>query len=145
MKSLTVFLDASVILSGLASPTGGSRKILEAGSGQKLKLVASELVIKETVRHLAKLNIAQYNLEAAITSQALKILPAPPDGLISKFKPYTADPNDAHVIAAAAISGADFLITLDQKHLLTPKVRSILKPIKVFSPKQFLGHLGSLL
>ncbi len=144
MTSLTVFLDASVILSGLASPTGGSRKILEAGASQKLRLVTSEPVIKETVRHLSKLSVAPYNLEAAVTSQTIKIHPSPPQSLISKFAPATSDPNDAHVIASAAISGADALISLDQKHLLTPKVKSALKPIKVFSPKQFLNFLRSL-
>ena len=144
MKSLTVFLDASVILSGLASSTGGSRKILESGASQKLRLVTSELVIKETSRHLSKLRIAPYNLEETITSQTIKIIPAPSADLISKFQPYTKDPDDAHVIAAAAISGADTLITLDQKHLLTPKVKSVLRPIKVFSPKQFLDYLHSL-
>lgn len=145
MKSLTVFLDTSVILSGLASPTGGSRKILGAGASEKIKLVTSGLIIKETVRHLSKLRIDFADLEATVNSQTIKVLPSPPQSLISKFTPYTSDPNDAHVIAAAAISGADTLISLDQKHLLTSKVKSILKPIKVFSPKQFLGYLSSLL
>ena len=109
-----------------------------------LILVTSELVIKETVRHLSKLRITPYNLEANITSQTIKIIPSPPPSLISKFQPCTKDPDDAHVIAAAAISDADALISLDQKHLLTPKVKSVLKPIKVFSPKQFFNYLRSL-
>ena len=57
MPSLTIFLDASVILSGLASPTGGSGKVLDAARQQKLKLFATPLVVEEVTRHLYKLSI----------------------------------------------------------------------------------------
>jgi predicted nucleic acid-binding protein len=45
MPSLTAFLDASVVLSGLASPYGGSGLLFAAARKHKLTLVLSPLII----------------------------------------------------------------------------------------------------
>lgn len=144
MKSLNVFLDASVILSGLASPTGGSYKILEAGRSKKFGLFASKLVISEVGAHLSKVKVSPFELSKLVENKTIRVVETPPLEFILKFTSLTLDPNDAHVLAGAVISGSDFLISLDKKHILTRKVKRFLSPIKVFSPRQFWRYLSHL-
>lgn len=137
MPSLTIFLDSSVILSGLASPTGGSGKVLQAAKQQKLKVLTTPLVVEEVTRHLDKLNIVPDKLHRLLSSKTVRLLANPNDGTIEKFRHVCHDPNDAHVLAGAAISGADILLSLDKKHILAPSVQKALHPMSVKSPKDF--------
>jgi len=137
MPSLTIFLDASVILSGLASPAGGSGKLLQASRQQKLKLLTTPLVIEEVARHIEKLHIAPGQLHRLLSDKIVRIIPDPNEGTIQKFRRITKDPDDAHVLAGAALSGADLLISLDKKHILAPNVGRALHPMSVKSPKSF--------
>lgn len=137
MKLSSVFLDSSVILAGLASASGGSAKIFEAGRLKKLNLIVSELVLEEVKNHLDKLKISLVRYREFKSCQFLRIVETPPTGVVIKFSSLTTDPNDAHVLAAAVLSTADFLVSLDQKHILTRRVRTFLRPVKVFSPRQF--------
>ena len=57
MPPLKISFNASVIPAGLASPTGGSRKLLETAKAKKPKLVTSLYAIEETVNHFDKLKI----------------------------------------------------------------------------------------
>jgi len=142
MKSLNVFLDASVILSGLGSVAGGSHKILEAGESKKFNLFATKLVIGEVERHLSKVKVPSSELQRIIEKEIIQVVETPPLEFILKFTSLTLDPNDAHVLAGAVMSGSDFLISLDKKHILTRKVKRFLGPTKVFSPKQLWKYLG---
>lgn len=137
MPSLTLFLDASVILSGLASPTGGSGKVLEAAKRQKLTLFTTPLVVEEVARHVGKLNIAPDKLHRLLSSKTVRLLADPNEKTIEKFRHACHDPDDAHVLAGAAISGANVLLSLDKKHILVPKVIKALHPMFVKSPKSF--------
>lgn len=137
MTSLSVFLDASVILSGLASSSGGSAKVIAAAKKKKVRLVTSVLVVEEVTKHLEKLNIKPSDLEILISTRVLGIIKTPPEETIDKFRKLTHDQNDAHVIAAGVTSGADVLLSLDKKHILTTQIKLFLKPIKVMSPKEF--------
>lgn len=142
MKLLNIFLDASVILSGLGSVTGGSRKILEAGRSKKFRLFASRLVISEVGAHLSKVKVPSSELLRIVENKTIQVVETPPLEFILKFTSLTLDPNDAHVLAGAVISGSDLLISLDKKHILTRKVKRFLSPIKVYSPKQFWRYLS---
>lgn len=137
MPSLAIFLDASVILSGLASPTGGSGKLLTAAKQQKLKLLATPLVIEEVVRHIDKLHIAPDQLHRLLTAKIVQLLANPNEEMIQKFRRIVKDPDDAHVLAGAALSGANFLLSLDKKHILAPSVQKTLFPMSIKSPKSF--------
>lgn len=137
MPSLKIFLDASVILSGLASPIGGSRKLFEAARGNKLKLLTTPFIIQEVINHLQKLDIEPGQLEALLSSKTIHLMANPSKEMIEKFSKASPDSKDAHVLAGASLSGAVALVSLDKKHLLTPKVRKTLKPMLVKSPKEF--------
>lgn len=137
MPSLKIFLDASVILSGLASPIGGSRKLFEAARSNKLKLITTPFIVQEVANHLQKLDIEPGRLEALLSAKIIYLLANPNEKIIKKFSKSTPDPNDTHVLAGASLSGAIVLVSLDKKHLLAPKVRKTLKPMLVKSPKEF--------
>jgi putative PIN family toxin of toxin-antitoxin system len=137
MQSLTVFLDASVVLSGLISPTGGSGKLLKAGSQKKMQLVVTEKIVLETVRQLRNVHVRHKTFERVLSSRGIRIVSTPSEERIVKFLPVIDDPDDAHVLAGAVSVGSDILVSLDKKHILKPNIREALKPIKVYSPKEF--------
>lgn len=141
MPSLTIFLDASVILSGLASPTGGSGKVLEAAKRQKLTLFTTPLVVEEVIRHLDKLNILPDKLHRLLSSKTVRLLADPNEKTIEKFRHVCHDPNDAHVLAGAVISGVNILLSLDKKHILALNVQNTLQPMSIRSPKSFWKEL----
>lgn len=142
MPSLTVFLDTSVILSGLASPSGGSAALFVAGKKKRVKLITTELVLNEAVAHLSKLAIQTSQLEALLDSSTIRVIPNPAQDSMEKFKTVTTDPDDIHVIAGAVLSGSDALLSLDKKHITTPRVKEVLKPMKIMSPKEFWKWLA---
>lgn len=137
MPLLTIFLDTSVILSGLASPIGGSRKLFEAAKRHKIKLLTTSLVLQEAVNHLQKLDIEPHQLETLFSTKTIHLVANPPEKMIEKFRAASPDPDDAHVLAGAGLSGANVLVSLDKKHLLTAGVRRVLKPMLVKSPRDF--------
>lgn len=137
MPSLTIFLDSSVILSGLASPTGGSGKLFVAAKQEKLKLLTTPLVIEEVVRHVDKLHIAPEVLHRLLSAKIVRLMANPNAETIRKFRRIVIDPDDAHVLAGAAISGAAILLSLDKKHILAPNIGKALHPMSVKSPKSF--------
>ena len=145
MRSLIVFLDSSVILSGLASPSGGSRKILDAGQKKKLQLVTTPFVIQEVAKHVSKLDINPDNLKRLLSKKIIRLIPDPPKDLQQKFNKVISDPDDAPILAGATISGASTLVSLDKSHILTQQVKSSLKPMQLFSPKEFWQYLEKTL
>lgn len=136
-RSSAAFLDASVILSGLASGSGGSRALFEAAKTKKLKLLTTPLVVQEVAEHLDKIGVNQQDLEALFNKRTISIIPNPTEEKINRFGGVTKDPDDAHVLAGAVVSGANFLISLDKAHIVTPRVKRALRPLLVFSPKEF--------
>lgn len=142
MPLLTAFLDTSVILSGLHSPSGGSAMLFRVAKKKKVKLITTPLVLEETVEHIAKLSIQPSQLEVLLATSILTIIPNPPEITAAKFKTLTTDPDDVHVLAGAALSGAHVLLSLDKKHITTRRVKFALRPMKVMSPKEFWGWIA---
>jgi len=137
MPSLNVFLDSSVIISALASPSGGSRKIFEAAYAKKIKIITSSYVIHEVSQNISKIGLDLQDLEKLLSKRTIVLVRDPSPDLIYKLRKIIKDPQDAPVIAGAVISGAEFLISLDKKHILVPKIKKALRPMKVLSPKDF--------
>lgn len=144
MRLLTAFLDTSVILSGLASPNGGSAMLFRAAKRKKIKLITTPLVLEEAAQHLSKLTIQPRQLESLLTLSILAIIPNPPENIAEKFKTLTSDPDDVHVLAGAALSAAQALLSLDKKHITTARVRSALRPMRVMSPKEFWRWMAKI-
>ena len=110
---------------------------MDAARQQKLKLFATPLVVEEVTRHLYKLSIVPDKLHRLLFSKTVRLWANPNEETIKKFRDVCRDPGDAHILAGAAISGANILLSLDKKHILVPNVIKALHPISVKSPKSF--------
>lgn len=134
---MKIFLDASVIIAAFLSKTGGSAKIFKLGDQGKTKLVTSESVIEETEANLKKIGKTRQQLIRLITTFPLLIRQKV---TVKDIEPYQklVVKKDAHVVAGAVLTGCRYLISLDKKHLLHPKIKNKFKPLKIISPKEFL-------
>lgn len=138
MTTPLVFLDSSCWIAATLSPTGGSAKIIELASLGRLAVVVSPGVLGEVVKTLSE-KYGQKELEDFVASlvipefyRTLK----PSNEECEAWADFT-DEGDCHVLAAAASSGCDFLVTLDETHLLTDLVRDKFTS-QVLSPGEFL-------
>src|SRR3989344_373752 len=109
VKTPIIFFNASVILAGIYSPKGGSAKILKYAKLGKIKGLISEIVFNEVIRNSSK---------------------------IRKYEEVVTDIGDTHLIASAKSYSADFLVSLDKKHILILK-NKIRKP-KIVTPGELI-------
>lgn len=132
-----VFLDSSVIIAGVHSATGASQIILELSKGGKIIASVSEIVLQEVMRNLKKKmpeNVLIQFLEYLTKSNFRKV-EFEQESEILKYQGIT-DAKDIHIIAAAFKSKADYLVTLDKKHLLKLERKNF--PFKIVTPGEFL-------
>lgn len=114
--TLSCFIDSSVLFSAVNSPTGGSAKIF---TEKNLSLIVSTLVLTETERNVRD-KLADYHLERFFL-------------LVDRLIILNRIPNQRQIESAKTQT----LLTLDQKHFLTPKVEEFIKPTKILTPKMF--------
>lgn len=69
-----------------------------------------------------------------------EIVSAPSTERIKECAPLTTL-KDAHVLAAALDCDADYLVTLDRRHLLNERVLGANLPVSVMTPGDFLQRL----
>lgn len=102
----TAFLDANVLWSAATNPQSDLARKLDNFPGH---LLTSNYCIRETERNLKEDKSLE---ELRRRLEQMKIVPdafGPPPGVELAGK-------DVPVLAAAALAGADFLVTGDQKH-----------------------------
>ncbi len=136
-----VFLDSSVIIAGINSTTGASSLILKLSKQRKIMVSVSEMVLREVLRNIKK------KLPDRVFIQFLKYLAESnferinfeEESEILKYQGIT-DAKDTHIIAATFKSKADYLVTLDKKHLLKLERKNF--PFKIVSPPDFLKEMN---
>ena len=138
-----VFLDASVLVAACRSPSGGSALAMEVCRGRRFRAALSARVLLE-----ARVNIAEKFGEAELVrfyQQVAALEPemvAPPSQeRIEECIPLTTQ-KDAHVLAAALVCGAAYLLTLDRRHLITAAIQSAGLPVRVMPPGDFLKEIA---
>lgn len=137
-----VFFNASVILAGLASPKGGSAKILKWANQKKITGLISEIVFDEVILHSEKINFPKEIVKEKILEIFDQITLPPKKSNVESFRETVIDYGDAHLLASCQEEKVEFLVTLDKKHLL-----SISEKIKIFeivSPKQLIERLSEI-
>ncbi len=135
---IKVVLDASVYLAGMGSVGGGSRLILEAAKTGAIKVVMSALVVDEVKRNFRKFTSGQKDyflgwiaaVEPKVVRLTEKEVEKQAEMVVSK---------DAHVLALAVKARANFLVTLDKKHLL--KLRGWKRNLAIVNTGEFLEWL----
>lgn len=138
-KKNSVFFNASVILSGLHSSTGGSAKLINWSKTGKLVGIISELVFHEVMKHSNEVNKTNSELKKVI-SEAFLIVTAPSENKVNDYNNKVPDKDDRHVLASADEINAKFLVTLDKKHLLVLKNK--IKKFRIVNTKELIEELG---
>ena len=118
---IKVVIDTSVFIAALLSKnqTSAPAKIINAWREEKFTLIMAPLLMRELVVKLIQKNIQPSeieNLVAIIGEIALHI-----PGAYKATRLDNIDPNDNMFLAAAYESNADYLVSLDKKHLLPLK------------------------
>lgn len=116
-----VFFNASVILAGLYSPKGGSARLLNEVKSRRLKGLISEVVFDEVVRNCERIGLKKGVAERKVLEIFGKVAKAPEKRKVNRYKKMVIDEGDAHVIASSFELGADYLVSLDNKHILVLK------------------------
>jgi putative PIN family toxin of toxin-antitoxin system len=136
-KLFKLFLDTSVLLSGLNSPFGASAFILALFKLKKLIIVISPEVILEAEKvietkfPLLKIPFLDFLSSGPMITKKLTAKEIKPAYRIINSE-------DAPILAGAIKGKVDFLITLDKKFLKTIKPFEKKIGFKVFTPKEFL-------
>lgn len=136
---IKVFFDASVLFSALYSTVGASYRLAELVRQNKIVGFLSLTVIEEVEQHLDKFPqpvaihqfIHDHNFIVRDHIQ--------PEEIVIWKK--IVDPTDAHVVAGAVTMEADYLVTLDKKHLDNAAIKQIITTVKIVSPKFCLAQI----
>lgn len=135
-----VFFNASVVLAGFRSPTGGSAKLLAWSKAKKINGIVSEIVVDEVARHASKIGFAKNKVKILIETTFGQIETAPEAQAVEKYRKIVVDPGDAHILASCNETQMDFLVTLDKKHLLI--LQKKIKWVRIVSPAELIDALS---
>ena len=116
---MRVVLDTNTLVSGVISPRGAPRRLLDAARAQVFEPCTSATLLAELLDVLSRPQFAARLAQAALTPQGivteirrLAYMVAPQD----VPRVIQADPDDDHVLACALAAHAD-LIASGDKHL----------------------------
>lgn len=134
----SVLFNASVVLAGFKSPKGGSGKILSWAKKGKIKGVISEIILDEVLRNASKIGFDKPDLEKKI-KEILSIEAAPKQEIVNQHSDIVIYFGDAHVLASSEQAKAEYLVSLDQKHILILKDK--IKVFKIVTPGGLIQEL----
>lgn len=135
-----VLFNASVILAGIKSPSGGSGKLLIWSKQKKIDGLASEIIFDEALRNGLRIGVEPERVAQIIQKMGIIAYPAPQLSTVDNFKNVVIDFGDAHVLASAEENRVDFLVTLDKKHLLI--LQKDIKQFQIVSPGELIAILS---
>lgn len=131
----SVFFNASVVLAGLRSPKGGSGKIISWVKQKKIKGIISEIILDEILRNSSKIGFDKTVL-GKIIKDIFQIEAAPNKETVNKYGEVVIYFGDAHVLASAEQAKVDYLVSLDQKHILI--LEDKIKVFKIIMPGELI-------
>jgi len=142
MKEIRIFVDSDVVISSLISSSGAAYLLMNLKK-KNLKFFISNISQKELQIVSRRLKIESKNLEKLIENR-LKVITLKENNknLSQKFIDYVWDPNDAHIIAGAVRSKANFLLTYNGRHYQKEKIKKDFN-ILILTPAIFLQYLRS--
>ncbi|MBN1956143.1 MAG: putative toxin-antitoxin system toxin component, PIN family [Anaerolineae bacterium] len=134
-----ILLDASALIAGLASPTGGSNVILSLAEAELVAIVVSEQVLAEAERTLHnKLPKAVVEYRRLLAAGSLEIVADPLDAEVAAAAEII-HPKDAPILAAAMACHVDYVVTLDRKHFLDDPHVARRSGLRIGTPGDFLA------
>jgi predicted nucleic acid-binding protein len=145
-KTVRIFLDSNVILSGLLSDRGAPRLILDVLSMELPHLIAitgqyNIIEIERNIRKKAPKVLPIY--QEYFPKLRIELVPMPTPAEVTKHSGIIAD-KDTPVLVSAIKGKADFLVTGDKKHFDKIKKAGAF-PFIITNPSDFLEQLAALL
>ena len=120
MADVRIVLDTNTIISGLISPGGLPRQLLDKARSQQFDLCSSTVLMAELLDVLSREKFSSRLSQAGITPldivrdlRRLSSICTP----INVPRVIVNDPDDDHVLACAVMAQADLIVSGD-KHLL---------------------------
>lgn len=139
---LKVFIDSSVIVAACGSTSGSSALILGLSRTGKIRGLITAYSVNEAQKNVQQkmppknqLRLTSYLLKAKL----VYVTPSNPQD-IAQCSTITVT-KDAPILAATLNSQANYLVTLDRKHLLTAEVKTFMHPIQVTTPGELVATL----
>lgn len=141
MRKIRAVIDTNVLVSGVISPKGAPRKILDLARKEIFKVVSSITINHEILNVLHREHIyAKYNLTEEIIDDITSFLY---EGTVLSEDQYAVskikkDPDDNKFIACALEGEADYIVSGDE-HLLGLKHY---RGVQIVDARGFLKILG---
>ncbi len=135
-----VFVDSSVLIAGVLSPSGGARAILVLAEAEVLTVVISQQVQVECERVLqtkAPLALAPYH--EALRAIPFEVCVDPTPEQVERAA-QSIDIDDASILDAAIATAPDYVASLDRKHFLQPEVAQR-SGLRIGTPGDFVAWL----
>ena len=139
-RQTCLFFDASVLVAAAYSPQGGSALLLEACKAGGFRAQTTFVIFLEALHALRKSSLdSSQRFYQLLVEVNWELLAVPPRETLERYHQYI-DPKDDHVLAAAVEGGAEFLLTLDRRHILAAslKVKQAGLPIIILRPGDFI-------
>lgn len=136
-KTVSVFLDASVLVAATLSSTGGSFRVITESGLRGFLLITSRYAYKEAERALES-KYPQHLGEFYHLATFFMLRPEPPEKFIDRVSKFI-DFKDAPVLAAALATKSDILLTLDREHFLENKqLEEKFPALSIMTPGDFI-------
>lgn len=140
ISKIKVLFNASVILAGINSPTGGSARVLSFVEKRLIEGLISEVIFDEVLRHFRKFDISKNDIFNYTKNIFKRVLVAPSEINVKKCGEKVIDEGDAHILATCLENNIPYLVTLDKKHLLILKGR--IKGLTILTPGELIKMLS---
>ncbi len=136
-----IFFDADVLfsLSYAKNPMSGAKRIILQGYLEKYFFITSARVIEETRKNLSTYNNSDYlkRLGEILADFNFLVIEILDEKLVDLYKNIVHE-KDTHVLIGAIQSKADYLLTFNKRHFLTPKFKKLDLKLQVVTPKEFI-------
>ena len=135
-----MFLDTSVLFSGIWSEVGGTRLILKLGESEALKIVIGSRVLEEIDEVLrVKYPAVIKDLVLLLDRCRVEVSTRLDNAILIQCESLTIHKGDARVLAESWCAGVDYFTTHDKIHLSKNQRVVTSVPFPVGSPGDFLA------
>lgn len=141
---IRVFLDANVYFSAARSKSGASAAVLELAKSKQLRVFATSTVLQEAERNIRlkespAIRVRFYEMVKQCHPTSIAINKRQAEKRFLKI----INRKDTYVLEGARKAKVKYLITLDRRHFMNPKMKTVAFPFRILSPGQFLRILAS--
>jgi len=142
MPKFNIFVDSSALIAGAISESGAAHVLLNLGETRDIVLIASELVILESERSIARKSPSNLDdLRQLIKSSNLRSVPNPTRKEVEANFHLIKDPTDVPILVAAIKANVDYLAAHNRRHFLDDPEVAELSGLRIGTPGDVLAWL----